>query len=334
MLSNVHFYHRITRKLVVAFGNMFNNIKLVRYNNAGTIEIERITVPLSYSTKEKFYTRITQDPSLAKEVQISLPRMYFEMTSITYDPLRKLTSFNKKFAPNNNTVLKSVSETPYNFEFNLGIYVRNTEDGTQIVEQILPYFNPDYTVTIDLVDSNPLKVDIPIILNSVNYDVSNDIGSGSQDDTRMLIWTLNFTAKGYMYGPIQDARIIRKVQANTYYDSTMTGEKRIIVSSGTGNYKVGEIVYEGRSLHAANATAYVSKWESLSNTVSLIDSSGAFEMGRDLVGEVSGARYTMTSKQNGPLQLTNLTVTPRPPTANIDEDFGFTETLEEYPNIV
>ena len=140
MLSRTHFYHRITRKLVVAFGTMFNNLQLFRYDKSGNVEIERITVPLSYASKEKFYSRITQDPTLNKEVEITLPRMSFEMTGITYDPLRKVSLINSLYSPSNN--FSAVKQTPYNFSFVLSIYTRNTEDGTQLVEQILPYFAP------------------------------------------------------------------------------------------------------------------------------------------------------------------------------------------------
>lgn len=328
MLSNTHFYHRITRKLVVAFGSMFNNLKLYRYNKAGTVEIERVTVPLTYAPKEKFYSRITQDPSLNSEVEIVLPRMSFELSAITYDPLRKTPSFNKMFAPSSNTEIKSVVSTPYNFDFQLHIYVRNTEDGTQIIEQILPYFSPDYTVTIDLISLAGLKVDVPIILNSVSYDVTND--TGEQDQTRTLIWTLSFTAKGYLYGPISDSKIIRKVTANTYYDTTLTGARKLTLNNGTLNYRAGELVYEGRTLEAANVTAFVESWQSTSNTLIVKEISGVFASGRKLTGAVTGSSWNIVSFDTNPYQMENLTLTPNPNTANANDDFGFTEVLVQY----
>ena len=311
---------------------MFNNIRLVRYNKAGTQEIERITVPLSYATKEKFVARITQDPNLNKEVEITLPRMSFEVDSITYDPLRKVSSFQKYKStnPSSNTSIKTTYSAPYNYNFTLNIYVRNTEDGTQIIEQILPYFNPDYTLTIDLTEaSDPL--DVPLILESVNYSLTGD--TGTPMDLRTIMWTLQFTAKAYLFGPITNSKVIRKVTANTYYDTSETAIKKINLSSGTGNYKIGELVYEGRTLEGANATGFVRSWNNTSNTIVVEDISGLLETSRKLYGAVSGTTYIMSSFDSVPYQLTNLTVQPDPLTANANDDFGFSETIEYAPNI-
>lgn len=332
MLSRQHFYHRITRKLVVAFGTMFNNIRLVRYNKAGTQEIERITVPLTYSEKEKFYQRITSDPNLNKEVMLTLPRMSFQLDSITYDPLRKVSSFQKYVTANtssNNTV-KTAYSSPYNFNFSLQIYVRNTEDGTQLVEQILPYFNPDYTLTIDLTEGSP-PMDVPIILEAVNYSVSGT--EGTPMELRMIVWTLQFTVKAYLFGPISNDKIIRKVTANTYYDNSVAGTASLALGNGSGFFKYGEVAYEGRTLSSANSAGFVSYWSNTSNTVILEDFKGQLVLGKKLKGAVSNATYTILSLDPNVGQLTNLTVVPNPLTANSTDDFGFTETLEEYPNI-
>jgi hypothetical protein len=334
MLSRQHFYHRITRKLVVAFGTLFNNIRLVRYNKAGTQEIERITVPLSYATKEKFYSRITQDPDLNKEVQLTLPRMSFELTSITYDPLRKNSSFVKQFSPDSSSSVKTSYIAPYNFNFTLNLYVRNTEDGTQIVEQILPFFNPDYTVTINLTDMKP--IDVPIILDSINNNMSND--TGSAEELRTIIWTLEFSVKAYLYGPISsgnNAKVIRKVVANTYIDSSDVGEvsRMITFSSGSGTYKIGELVFEGNKLEEANVTAFVKNWDATANNLIIYDTEGVLVAGRKLKGAVSGASYVISTFDVFENQAVMLTVVPNPLTANANDDFGFTTTIEEYPNI-
>jgi hypothetical protein len=332
MLSNAHFYHRITRKLVVAFGTLFNDIKLYKYNKAGTVEIERINVPLAYSSKEKFYARITGDPKLNKEIQIQLPRMSFEMTSITYDPLRKTSMFNTQFATDTSTQINAVKVAPYNFEFVLNIYVRNTEDGSQIIEQILPYFSPDYTVTLDLVSKSNLKIDVPIVLENVSYDVSNDVGE--EDQMRMLVWTLTFSAKAMLYGPITENKLIRNVQANTYNNTwNDTGERKVALTSGTGNYKVGELVFEGRTASAANSAGYVKSWDPVANNLIINDVSGLLTVGSILRGAVTNTAYTISSFDVNNHQMTNLTIVPSPLSANIDTAFGFTETLEEYPNI-
>lgn len=334
MLNSSHFYHRIVRKLVVAFGTMFNNLQLVRYNRAGTIEVERVTVPLTYAGKEKFYARITQDPNLNKEIMMTLPRMSFELTGITYDPLRKISTQVSNFGTTSGGTVGRVKATPYNFEFTLNIYVRNTEDGTQIVEQILPYFSPDYTVTVDLVGLNGLKVDVPIILNNVTYQVDGD--TGVRDELRVITWTLTFTAKGYLYGLVNannNNKLITKVYANTFEDVERTGERRITLNSGVGEFKIGELVYEGRKVSVSNATAYVKTWNATSNSLIVYDSSGVLESNRTLKGAVSGASWNIVSFDTNPYQLVELTVTPDPPTANANDDFGFTITIEEYPDI-
>lgn len=330
MLSGVHFYHRITRKMVVTFGTMFNNIMLKRYNKAGTQEIERINVPLMYAQKEKFYQRITQDPELTKETMMTLPRMSFELTGITYDPLRKRSSFTNSFGDGStNATAKTVRSTPYNFDFTLSIYVRNVEDGTQIVEQILPYFAPDYTVKMDLVGIPTERIDVPFILNSVSQDI-DDVGSS--DPIRIIIWTLNFTAKGYVYGPTTESKIIRKAIANTY-DSTFNTEleRSITFSSGRGNFKPGELVYEGPTLSSANVTAFVKSWDPNSNTMLVIDTNGILKTGKYMTGAVSNSSWNIASFAVEDRQVVRQIIYPNPLNANADTAFGFTEVLQEFP---
>lgn len=331
MLSNTHFYHRITRKMVVTFGTIFNNIRLVRYNQTGTTEIERINVPLTYMPKEKFYQRITQDPELTKETEITLPRMVFELNSITYDPLRKTTMFNQQFGrdASNADAVKGIRSAPYNFDFTLSLYVRNTEDGTQIIEQILPYFSPDYTVSIALTSLTDVKTDIPIILNSIQYSAPSS--QGSADDLRVLNWDLTFTAKGMLYGPISSREIIRTAYANTFYFNTDTvGTKYMTLSSGSGDYKVGELVFEGTELDKANGSGFVESWDSVSNTLVLVDTSGIINTGKYLRGAISGASWNISSYSVGNYKMSSIRVRPDPLTANANDDFGFTTTITEY----
>ena len=335
MLSNTHFYHRVTRKMVVAFGTMFNNIRLVRYNKTGTTELERITVPLSYAQKEKFYSRLQQDPNMNQAVQITLPRMSFEMTSITYDPVRKTSMFNRNFSPLSDTLLRSVRMTPYNFDFSLNIYVRNTEDGTQIVEQILPYFAPDYTLTADFTGLNQ-PIDIPIILQNVVYDADY---IGGPETLRVLNWTLNFTMKGYMYGPIANVDVIRTSTANTFNDVfSLDSSRKITVNSatgsgGTGSFKVGELVYQGNNFDVASATGYVNSWSPSTNTLIVVDTTGVLTSGHFITGAVSNASYNIISFGTNDQQLVSITVSPDPNTANVNTAFGFDTTVEEFPNI-
>lgn len=260
MLSGQHHYHRIIRKLVVAFGTMFNNLRLVKYDKAGTIEIERINVPLMYASKEKFYARISAAPDPYNPVNLTLPRMAFEMNGISYDPLRKKSNFTDEFAEGLPTGLKKVRMTPYNFDFNLYVFVRNTEDGAQIVEQILPYFTPDYTVTLDFVGINDFKMDVPLVFNSITYDDSHE---GDPESTRSIIWTLNFTAKGYLFGPVANVSLIRKATANIHDMTFETNPlKEMQLTGGQGDYKVDELVYQGSNPGSATSTGYVRDWRS------------------------------------------------------------------------
>jgi len=333
MFSSSHFYHRIIRKMVVAFGTLFNDIRLVRYNKAGTIEIERITVPLQYGQKEKFYQRITQDPELTKEVQLTLPRMSFELTNVTYDPLRKRNLFSESFSSESLTTVKALRTTPYDFEFTLNIYVRNVEDGTQIVEQILPYFNPDYTMTIDFLGLSDQKTDIPFILQSVSQNVQDE---GGPDPVRLITWSLVFVAKGYMYGPIVSREIIRKVTANTFNNALTTGNERVIYfanTGGLGTFQTGELVYEGRELSSANTTAFVSSWNPTANALVVYDVNGVLKTGKYITGAISNASYNVATFAVNELQLSKLIIQPTPNTANPNTAFGFDETVQDFPDI-
>lgn len=260
--QQVHFYHRIIRKLVVAFGTMFNNMRLVKYSKDGLTEIERINVPLMYASKEKFYQTISAAPDPYNPVNLTLPRMAFEMNGISYDPLRKKSNFADEFAEGLPTGLKKIRMTPYNFDFNLYVFVRNTEDGAQIVEQILPYFTPDYTVTLDLVGIENYKMDVPLVFNSITYDDSHE---GDPESTRSIIWTLNFTAKGYLFGPIANVSVIRKATANIYDMTFETNPlKQMELTGGQGDYKIDELVYQGTSPGSATATGFVREWRTTS----------------------------------------------------------------------
>ena len=328
MLNNTHYYHRITRKMVVLFGTMFNNLKLKRYNKAGTTEIERITVPLTYSTKEKFYARITQDPDLARQIQIVLPRMAFELTAITYDPLRKGSTFVEQFTAKDNDEVSRITRTPYNFEFSLYIFVRNVEDGTQIVEQILPYFAPDYTLSATLVDG--IKTDVPIILQSVSQDISND--TGEADQLRTIVWTLTFTVKGYLYGPTTNSKLIRKVTANTFFYNTEGTTQQLNLGNPGSNteFKVGELVYEGRTINDANSSGFVASWDNTAKVLVISDVSGVIKTGKQIRGAVTNASYNVISYETADYQLSSLVVQPDPLTANANDAFGFTETITYY----
>jgi len=317
--------------MVVLFGTMFNNLKLKRYNKAGTTEIERITVPLTYSSKEKFYVRITQDPDLSREIQIVLPRMAFELTAITYDPLRKNSTFVEQFTTKDNDEISRVTRTPYNFEFSLYIFVRNVEDGTQLIEQILPYFAPDYTLTATLVEG--LKTDLPIILQSVSQDITND--TGESDQLRTIVWTLTFTMKGYLYGPTTNSKLIRQVTSNTFFYNTEGTTKQLNLGNPASNteFKIGELVYEGRTIAEANSSGFVASWDNTAKILIISDASGIVQIGKQIKGAVTNASYNIISFDTADYQLSKLVVTPDPSGANANDAFGFTEVISVAPNL-
>ncbi|MCK9369362.1 tail sheath stabilizer and completion protein [Candidatus Dojkabacteria bacterium] len=210
MLGNDHFYHRSIRKVVVTFGTLFNDLELVRFSTDGTPK-ERFKVPLIYGPKEKYIVRLMSDPNLTKSISTVVPRLSFNLDSIAYDQTRKQATTIRNFKSSNGTVISQYVPVPFNFEFSLSIFVRNTEDGTQILEQILPFFTPDFTVTIDFINTMDKKYDVPIILKTVT---SNDTYEGSLDETRLITWDLTFTAKGYIFPPIKSSEIIREVNVN------------------------------------------------------------------------------------------------------------------------
>ena len=225
------FYHESLRKVVVAFGTIFNNIIIHRTDADGSV-LQRLKVPLSYSPKEKFLTRLEQQPNLAnREMAVSLPRMGFEISGITYDATRKLQrvgKFKKTHGTDAGKQYYQYNPVPYNLSFNLYSFTATAEDGLCIVEQILPYFQPDYTVTINAIPSMGIKRDVPITLNSVDYQDTYD---GSFTNRRAVNYTMNFTAKTYLYGPIYSSKVIKETQTDIYTDTTGSPkrEERIVV---------------------------------------------------------------------------------------------------------
>jgi len=224
MLGN-YFYHEIIRKTIIAFGTLFNDVHVRHTDQAGNAESD-LKVPLAYGPSQKFLARITQQADLNKAVQITMPRMSFEMTSIDYDPTRK-TSLVQTFktCDDGSKVKKVFMPVPYNIGFELNILSKLNDDSLQILEQILPYFQPHFNLTIDLVDSIGEKRDIPIILESVNFQ---DDYEGNFDTRRALIHTLRFTAKTYLFGAIADSSdgLIRKVQVDMYSSTDRATAKR------------------------------------------------------------------------------------------------------------
>ena len=322
-------YNRIIRKLVVGFGNLFNDITLVRYNPDQS-EAERFIVPIAYAAKELYVQRLEGDTNLDKKVQMTLPRLSFEMTGLTYDASRKQNTNFKAFAQTTNGVVSQYNPVPYNFDFNLYLYVRNIEDGTQVIEHILPYFTPDYTIKLNLVPEMGVVKEIPVVLNSVTNETTYE---GPRDtDPRTIIWTLNFTVKGYVFGQISTAGLIKTSITNILNDITAADSVVFTMgNTGVGTYQDGEIVYQGYSVKSATATAKVVLWSN--NLLTLTNINGNFVSSQPVIGLNTNANYLFTSYQLQPVDLAQIVITPNPLNANANSSYTYTTSIKETPNI-
>jgi len=236
-----YFYHEILRRTVVSFGSLFNNISIKHSDNNGNVT-SVVKVPLAYGPTQKFLARLEQSPNLNKPVQITLPRMSFELMGISYDSARKSTT-TQTFLTSSSTDKKQEKKAylpvPYNLDFELSIMTKLNDDMLQIVEQILPYFQPAYTITVDLVNEIGEKRDIPVVLNSITM---TDDYEGDFSTRRALIYTLRFTAKTYLFGPISSVSsdVIKKVSVGFIAgDRTNTPTREVVYSverRATKNY--------------------------------------------------------------------------------------------------
>ena len=218
-MLGTYFYHEILRKTVIGFGTLFNNIN-IRHKDASGTSFSVMKVPLAYGPMQKFLARIQQQPDLEREIAITLPRLSFEMQGLQYDPTRK-TGIAQTFLTKNGTNAKKVyMPVPYNVGFELSIMAKLSDDALQILEQIIPYFQPSFNITVNLISSIGEKKDIPIVLESINY---SDQYEGGFDTRRVIVYTLAFTAKTYLFGPVADnpEGLIKKVDVD-YYTSTNT----------------------------------------------------------------------------------------------------------------
>ena len=209
-MFGTHFYHQKVRKSVAVFGSLFNNLYVIRKDGTGQVT-SQVKVPLSYGPKRKFLERIRENEDLDTDTQVAikLPRMSFEILAFDYDQTRQLQKTNNfnRSGSSNTTRNKFYAPTPYNINFQLNIYAKNQDDALQIVEQILPYFNPQYSLTIKPFENYPtIKEDIPIILSGVNFA---DDYEGMLEQRRTIVYTLDFIMKVNFYGPTSESDIIR-----------------------------------------------------------------------------------------------------------------------------
>jgi hypothetical protein len=223
-MLGTYYYHQIIRKTIIAFGTLFNDIH-IQHKNADDDSISDLKVSLAYGPIQKFLAKIQQQQDLSKPVAITLPRMSFEMTSIAYDGTRKAGVTQTFKASDGENIRKVFMPVPYNIGFQLSVISKLNDDALQIVEQILPFFQPSFNLTVDLVDSIGEKRDIPIVLDNVSFQ---DDYEGDFSTRRSLIYTFNFTAKTYMFGPVSNTTdgLIRKVQVDYYTGTDTTTAKR------------------------------------------------------------------------------------------------------------
>jgi hypothetical protein len=262
------FYNGTLRKYVILFGTLFNNIWVNREDESGAVK-QSFKIPLSYSPREKLLARIeglNQEDPMKQPFAIVLPRMGFEITGFNYAAERKLSTINKFVkVPDQNDPDKNryqYNPVPYDINFQLSIFVKNTTDGTKIIEQILPYFTPEWTTTVQLISNPDITLDIPLVINNITQD---DVYEGSFEERRALIWTLDFTMKAFFFGPTKKSEIIKL--ANTQlYDASLFLDIEDAVGAIPPSSRV--TIYPGQLANGSpttNASLTVDKSEISSN---------------------------------------------------------------------
>ena len=294
------FYHQTIRKYVAAFGTLFNDINVERKNSGGTV-VEKIKVPLAYGPKQKHVLASQETTAVARQTATRTPRMGFALTGVAYDSIRKLNTVGRNVAANTaagtSTLMTQYNPVPYNFDFTLFILVKNAEDGTQILEQILPFFTPEFTVTINTIPEMGIKADTPIILNSA--DVSDEY-EGDLDQRRTIIWTLSFLLKGYIYPDLKTSSVIKSIEVNF----RLTGSD----DSEVDDFVQDFIILETTASSSASSDYILLETD---NYERIMNESSSQDIGDASV-------------------KTRYTVVPSPSTATADSDYGFSETFEFF----
>jgi len=328
-----YFYHEIFRKTIIAFGSLFNGISIHHTDSSGNIS-DVIEVPLAYGPTQKFLARLEQSPDLSKPVQITLPRMAFEFTGITYDASRKVTTtqtFVSKSSEDGTSVRKTYMPVPYNMSFELSIMSKLNEDALQIIEQILPYFQPSYNLTVNLLSEINEKKDIPIVLDSVTMQ---DDYEGDFTTRRVLIYTLRFTAKTYLFGPITTATkdIIKKATISYAAGDISSATNRSVVYSSSA-----------RAIKNYTGTIITNLAKDIVEKDTLITVNSATSISPNTYLDIEGEEIYVKSKSGNVLTVDRgkdgSTITPHLTGAEVKsitaadnaliqqgDDFGFSET--------
>jgi len=298
------FYHQTIRKYVAVFGTLFNDINIERKNSSGVI-VERLKVPLAYGPKQKWLLAVQETSADRKVTATRTPRMGFAMTGVSYDSVRKLNTIGRNVAANTSSTATNMTTmynpVPYNFDFQLFILVKNAEDGTQILEQILPFFTPEFTLTVNTIPAMDIKADVPILLNSASVA---DEYEGDLSARRTITWTLDFTLKGFIYPNVTSGQIIKSVEVN------------FRIPGGDTEIEIAEfIIFEDSTPDTRN---YI-----------LLD---GFDEGT-AYRTFSRARIVNESTTDGVQDATiksRVTIVPSPLSALADTDYGFSETFEFF----
>ena len=298
------FYHQTIRKYVAVFGTLFNDINIERKNSSGTV-VERVKVPLAYGPKQKWLLAVQDTTADRKVTATRTPRMGFAMTGVSYDSVRKLNTIGRNVAANTSSTATNMTTmynpVPYNFDFQLFILVKNAEDGTQILEQILPFFTPEFTLTVNTIPAMDIKADVPILLNSSSVA---DEYEGDLSARRTITWTLDFTLKGFIYPNVTSGQIIKSVEVN------------FRIPGGDTEIEIAEfIIFE----------------DSTPDTINYILLDG-FDEGA-AYRTFSRARIVNESTTDGVQDATiksRVTIVPSPLSALADTDYGFSETFEFF----
>lgn len=237
MLSNDYFYFGSIRKYIALFGSLFNNVIINRTDGVGDIT-QIINVPVSYAQKEKMMVRMKMDPGINRQAAIVLPRMSFFFDGLSYDAGRKRGSINKLIYPlDANHVKVQYEEVPYKFHFSLYVYVKNAEDGTKIIEQIIPFFKPEFTVRAYMIPNHE-AFDVSVNLMSVSHE---DTDTLSLSDNSTLIWTLRFTINGSLFGPIVTSPLIKNVNSAIYVGTWASSNTANLEAFGMSNVVINTV---------------------------------------------------------------------------------------------
>ena len=327
-------YNKIIRKCVIGFGTLFNNIECRKENKDGSV-YSRMKVPLAYGPRQKFLARLEQQADLNQKVAITVPRLSFEMTGISYDSSRKLapTTLTLK-ADTNNAVKKQFTPVPYNIDFELNVISKTNDESLEIMEQILPVFQPSFQMTIKLVDDMNDFRDVPIILNSVSY---SDDYEGTFDDRKITLITMQFTVKAYIFGPVGTAAPIKKAKADIYTtmpSSTSTRQVayQVTPKALTDKDKDGTTELAG-AITARNLTIEVADYSS-------IPTQSYIEVGNEVMyvkSKTSPNKLSVRRAQNGTTAAAAAAATPVDIIDSVDDalltsgdDFGFSEMTSVY----